>query len=102
MTEDEVNIHDMNLLANSLGAAFSEALHEITVAMGDQTSVPDNVLIAAAINGAVLGTMQFMSDMTDAGRLPDADEKVGLMFQLAADIWTQIRGGPAANVGAVQ
>ena len=93
----------MSALANSFGEAICEALHTSVDSTKQYAEiVPENVVIAAAINGGVLGVMQFMADMRDAGRLSNPDEKLGLMLQMATDVWMQIRGGPAGAHGDLQ
>lgn len=102
MSED-TDVQIMNSLANAFGAAVAEALHaSVAAAQELAPSVAEKVVIGAAINGGMMGVMQYMSDEADAGRLSDPDLKVSLLFTLAADIWTQIRGGPASNGSALQ
>ena len=103
MSDELMDMSRMNTLGNVVAAAIAESLAEVANRVRDD--IPDMaeaVALAAIINGGMTGVMQFMSDVADAGRLADADEKVGLMFKIAADVWTQMRGGPAGTEGGVQ
>ncbi|PZR42703.1 MAG: hypothetical protein DI537_62515, partial [Stutzerimonas stutzeri] len=60
------------------------------------------VVRMTVLNGMIAGVLHAVSDLADEGELSDPDEKVTLMFRIAADMWTQIRGGPAGTAGGVQ
>lgn len=102
MSEEE-DIAILNGLGNAFGEGIAEALHTSVAATAEmRPDISDTVTIAAAINGGVLGVMQFMSDMVDQGRLIEPDHKLELMFRMAADVWAQIRGAKGGEVGTVQ
>lgn len=98
----EDNRDTFNTVSSVIAHVMGESMREIRVETGQMFGIDDDTMIACVINGTIAGVMEFISDMADQGRLSQPDEKVGLMFKLAASVWTQIRGGPADPESTMQ
>lgn len=102
MTEEDAKLDTFNKVSSAIAHAVRQSMQEIRRDTSQMFGIDDTTMIACVINGAVAGVMEFISDMADEGTLSDPDEKVTLMFKLAAGVWTQIRGGPAGPESTIQ
>jgi len=81
---------------------FVSKATEILVNGGSDPGPVDRVILAAGVQGTLVGVLEFMAARSSEGRMDDPNGHLTTLFTGAAEAWDAIRGTPSGTVETLQ
>ena len=89
----EAAVELMQKLADAFGTAVDQAIESGVVAIKQSTHAPDPIVLAAVVNGGLIGILTYMARQSAAGRMADPHGHLTRLFHMAGTTWDDIRTG---------
>lgn len=83
----------MEQLADVFSAAVTELLQGSAATAKQMIDAPDSVVLAAVVNGGLVGILTYMAKRSGEGRMDDPHGHLTRLFHLAGSCWDDIRAG---------
>lgn len=92
----------MQQLAEVFSTSVEELLQGSVAHAKQMTNAPDPILLAAVVNGGLIGILTYMAKRSGEGRMDDPQGHLTRLFHLAGTQWDEIRSGRGAGKVTLQ
>ncbi|MYL97923.1 hypothetical protein GR702_09080 [Novosphingobium sp. FGD1] len=100
--DSDAAVHLMQQLAELFSTSVEELLQGSAAHAKQMTDVPDPIVLAAVVNGGLIGILTYMAKRLSEGRMDDPHGHLTRLFHLAGAQWEEMRPGKGTGKVTLQ